>query len=68
MARRVGLLSLRGYMLFAIVIMVIKLIQFTTARLLPNTTADRGFPVSQAIRKSARPEPESRSTYLVTKT
>jgi Mn2+/Fe2+ NRAMP family transporter len=31
MTRRIGLLSLRGYILFAIVIMVIKLIQFTTA-------------------------------------
>ena len=30
MPRRIGLLSLRGYILFAIVIMVIKLIQFTT--------------------------------------
>jgi len=31
MTRRIGLLSLRGYILFAIVIMVIKLIQVTTA-------------------------------------
>jgi hypothetical protein len=31
MARRVGLLTLRGYIIFAIVIMVIKLIQVTTA-------------------------------------
>ena len=31
MARRIGLLSLRGYILFAIVIMVIKLVQVTTA-------------------------------------
>jgi Mn2+/Fe2+ NRAMP family transporter len=30
MPRRIGLLSLRGYILFAVVIMVIKLIQFTT--------------------------------------
>ena len=31
MARRIGLLTLRGYIIFAIVIMVIKLIQVTTA-------------------------------------
>jgi len=31
MARRIGLLSLRGYIIFAIVIMVIKLVQVTTA-------------------------------------
>jgi hypothetical protein len=31
MSRRIGLLALRGYILFAIVIMVIKLIQVTTA-------------------------------------
>jgi hypothetical protein len=31
MARKIGLLSLRGYIVFAVVIMVIKLIQFTTA-------------------------------------
>jgi Mn2+/Fe2+ NRAMP family transporter len=31
MTRRIGLLSLRGYIIFAIVIMVIKLIQVTTA-------------------------------------
>ena len=32
MARRIGLLTLRGYIIFAIVIMVIKLIQVTTAQ------------------------------------
>jgi Mn2+/Fe2+ NRAMP family transporter len=32
MSRRIGLLALRGYIIFAIVIMVIKLIQVTTAR------------------------------------
>jgi len=32
MSRRIGLLALRGYIVFAIVIMVIKLIQVTTAR------------------------------------
>jgi NRAMP (natural resistance-associated macrophage protein)-like metal ion transporter len=32
MARRIGLLTLRGYIIFAIVIMVIKLIQVTAAR------------------------------------
>ena len=31
MARRIGLLTLRGYIIFAIVIMVIKLVQVTTA-------------------------------------
>ena len=31
MARKIGLLSLRGYIVFAVVIMVIKLVQFTTA-------------------------------------
>jgi Mn2+/Fe2+ NRAMP family transporter len=31
MARKMGLLSLRGYIVFAVVIMVIKLVQFTTA-------------------------------------
>jgi Mn2+/Fe2+ NRAMP family transporter len=31
MARKIGLLSLRGYIIFAVVIMVIKLVQFTTA-------------------------------------
>jgi len=31
MSRRIGLLALRGYIIFAIVIMVIKLLQFTTA-------------------------------------
>lgn len=31
MARRIGLLTLRGYIVFAIVIMVIKLVQVTTA-------------------------------------
>jgi Mn2+/Fe2+ NRAMP family transporter len=31
MARRIGLLSLRGYIIFAVVIMVIKLVQVTTA-------------------------------------
>ena len=31
MARRIGLLTLRGYIIFAVVIMVIKLIQVTTA-------------------------------------
>ena len=31
MARRIGLLTLRGYIAFAIVIMVIKLIQVATA-------------------------------------
>jgi Mn2+/Fe2+ NRAMP family transporter len=31
MARKIGLLSLRGYIVFAVVIMVIKLIQYTTA-------------------------------------
>jgi Mn2+/Fe2+ NRAMP family transporter len=31
MARKIGLLSLRGYIVFAVVIMVVKLIQFTTA-------------------------------------
>ena len=31
-ARRIGLLTLRGYILFAIVIMAIKLVQYATAR------------------------------------
>jgi len=31
MARRIGLLTLRGYIVFAVVIMVIKLVQVTTA-------------------------------------
>jgi hypothetical protein len=31
MARRIGLLALRGYIVFAVVIMVIKLVQVTTA-------------------------------------
>ena len=31
MARRIGLLTLRAYIIFAIVIMVIKLVQVTTA-------------------------------------
>jgi hypothetical protein len=31
MSRKIGLLALRGYIVFAIVIMVIKLIQVTTA-------------------------------------
>ena len=32
MSRRIGLLALRGYLIFAIVIMVVKLIQVTAAR------------------------------------
>jgi hypothetical protein len=31
MSRKIGLLALRGYIVFAIIIMVIKLIQYTTA-------------------------------------
>jgi hypothetical protein len=31
MPRKIGLLALRGYIVFAIVIMVVKLIQVTTA-------------------------------------
>jgi hypothetical protein len=31
-ARKIGLLTLRGYMLFAIIVMAIKLVQVTTAR------------------------------------